>query len=1138
LNAGGPNAAIAVSGGQFAQTSGTISVGGVVVAGGSIVDLSGGSFSATTSTSNFGTSAGTAVLNVSGVADARFQGLSIGVSAGAGAVASISGGTVSITGLVIVGVLGTGTWTQSGGVVNTTTFGTNIGNQSGSVGTLLFSGAASFTTASMSVGGGGSGFVQQSGSSVVNVAGAITISPGVGAGTCLISTGTLSAGTIEVQEGGFFSQTSGVITSSTRINLNGGFINSVNNSGQLMYNSGSANLIHNSGSITLNSADTFSLTGLSNLAGGSISIPSSRAISVSNHADLGGSTAVSGGTLTCGSISIGAGNVGTLLHSAGMVSAGRVSVATGSPGTYSLSGGELNVGSLTIGSGSAGTFSQTGGSAVVSGGVALGTITGRYLLSAGTLTAGSFVVNAGSTFSQSGGLLTVSDGLLSAGTVLLTGGTASCGSVQTAGTAAVTLAGATLNTALLDLSGGTFATNSGALNAARVLISGGTLLVNAGFPFSTLVEQTGGTLSGDFVNHGTFSFTAGVVSGRIINNNVLHLQGNLVAGDGVANHASLTVGSGRTLAGNGQGIDNFGTLVLAGGVLSGNSPIVNEIGAVMLARGTIQSVGTFTNEGLLDATGPLVVSAPAVNNGLITAGLTESINSSGGLSNSGQIQLAGGLLAGGIVNAASGSIRGFGQVSAAMNVSSGLIVADHVQPLVLAGLSGNSASGMLRVVDGATMLLAAQLTNNGLIQLDGPGASLGGAGTIVNSGGTIRGAGRILNPIQNGGTLRADTGDLDIVSPLTNVSAGRVEIAGGRRVTLLGGMQPNEGLIVLGGGTLELGQATLTNSLGRIEGRGAIRAGSLVNNASITLSGGNSEIFAPFTQGSPARTIITGFGTTTFYEDVTNQAGTELRVSTGATAIFLRDVQGLSHITGGGVKVFEGAAAGGPLITPGSTVVTPGAHLMASGLREHALQLQGQATINGTIVSRLNQLSIAGAPGAWTGRLDLTDDPLIFDYSGPSPLSIVAHQVASGFAGGAWNGAGLASSVAGGQPNRALGFAHAPDLGAPSSFFGEPIDATTILVRLTLPGDANLDALVDIRDFALLASNFNTTSYWAKGDFNYNGLTDLPDFSLLAANFNQSLAPTLLTRGQGFVPEPSGAVLLALCAGWRRRRRA
>jgi hypothetical protein len=119
------------------------------------------------------------------------------------------------------------------------------------------------------------------------------------------------------------------------------------------------------------------------------------------------------------------------------------------------------------------------------------------------------------------------------------------------------------------------------------------------------------------------------------------------------------------------------------------------------------------------------------------------------------------------------------------------------------------------------------------------------------------------------------------------------------------------------------------------------------------------------------------------------------------------------------------------------------------------------------------------------------------------------------------------------MPNRAIGYADASAIGSPATFLGEDIDGTSVLVRFTVTGDADLNGIVNIGDFSLLAANFNTTSVWSGGDFNYSGTTDITDFALLASNFNTSL-PIGLPRVS--VPEPAVVVLAAILAAIRRRR--
>ncbi|MCS7033439.1 MAG: proprotein convertase P-domain-containing protein, partial [Phycisphaerae bacterium] len=191
----------------------------------------------------------------------------------------------------------------------------------------------------------------------------------------------------------------------------------------------------------------------------------------------------------------------------------------------------------------------------------------------------------------------------------------------------------------------------------------------------------------------------------------------------------------------------------------------------------------------------------------------------------------------------------------------------------------------------------------------------------------------------------------------------------------------------------------------------------------------------------------------------------------------------------------------------------------------------------GTLTVGAGALASLAAPGASlirvsgisvdpNGALNLADGALIVDYSGgpsASPLPAIRTRLASGYAAGTWNGPGIRSSAAAGSPRLdALGYAEASQLFTtfPATFLGEVVDATTVLVRFTLAGDANFDGLVNLADFAALGASFNTAGDWFQGNFNYDGLIDLSDFALLAANFNQSLP--------GGAPRPSGGSLSSL----------
>ena len=140
-------------------------------------------------------------------------------------------------------------------------------------------------------------------------------------------------------------------------------------------------------------------------------------------------------------------------------------------------------------------------------------------------------------------------------------------------------------------------------------------------------------------------------------------------------------------------------------------------------------------------------------------------------------------------------------------------------------------------------------------------------------------------------------------------------------------------------------------------------------------------------------------------------------------------------------------------------------------------------------------------------RLDVGREAVIFDYPpGYSSLDDVRSKIASGYANGAWTGPGICSELAG-STGRALGYGEASALFSefPATFMGQAVDDTSILVRYTRAGDANLDGTVNLTDFNRLAGGFGATAaYWTQGEFNYDRSVNLSDFNLLATNFGQS----------------------------------
>jgi hypothetical protein len=230
-------------------------------------------------------------------------------------------------------------------------------------------------------------------------------------------------------------------------------------------------------------------------------------------------------------------------------------------------------------------------------------------------------------------------------------------------------------------------------------------------------------------------------------------------------------------------------------------------------------------------------------------------------------------------------------------------------------------------------------------------------------------------------------------------------------------------------------------------------------------------------------------------------------------------------------------------ISQGTSSVTlnklgPGT-LRASSIRVTTLNISGGAVkIIPTVTPNdpastnvVKNLSIAA-----TTKLDLASSALIVDYSAASPIAVVQSWLSD---------ERLTSSqiVAG----TGLGFAEASALGL-SSFAGQPVDATALLVSLMYLGDSDMDGDVDIGDLGNLASNWQSAGGWTAGDFDYSGSVDVNDLGLLASNWQagvgSALAPSLAEALPSLglpssVPEPMGLglVIAAALKCHRHRRR-
>lgn len=93
-----------------------------------------------------------------------------------------------------------------------------------------------------------------------------------------------------------------------------------------------------------------------------------------------------------------------------------------------------------------------------------------------------------------------------------------------------------------------------------------------------------------------------------------------------------------------------------------------------------------------------------------------------------------------------------------------------------------------------------------------------------------------------------------------------------------------------------------------------------------------------------------------------------------------------------------------------------------------------------------------------------------------------------------------------------------------------------------LPGDANLDGLVDVKDLIIWNENkMQMDTTWQRGDFNFDGRTDVKDLIVWNTNRFTSLDDLLIRQSDSTViPEPSTLIfmVLSIAAVCRSKKRS
>jgi hypothetical protein len=470
------------------------------------------------------------------------------------------------------------------------------------------------------------------------------------------------------------------------------------------------------------------------------------------------------------------------------------------------------------------------------------------------------------------------------------------------------------------------------------------------------------------------------------------------------------------------------------------------------------------------------------------------------------------------INAGTMDFSGYGTSTMPMTLAAGTTLSfgrDYAFSGASADINGPGAlsiyGGTLTLdnsftIESANVMLSAAIAGSGTTTFNGAltwsgGAMYGAGHTILanSASAAITGTNSktLARTLDNHGTVDLNTGPTASLSlnngTINNMAGATFALAAGSGIGNAGGINAlnNAGVFSQSGSAASQVAVPLNNTATLQVQSGTLDLSSGGSyTGSFSLSGGAMLQFGGGTHILNAGANISGTGSLSITGgSVTDVAGV--------------NVSGAASISGGSAS-FSGAfdvasltMTGGALTLDGNPVIN--GPLSVGGSSNFALAANGNHVGHAQAVSTTQ-----------SGVVNVADNVVIVDYPPGDMMQSqqIQTSLTSGFNGGSWNGVGINSSIAHASSGTALGFAEATDLFTtfPATFAGQSVDDTTVLVRYTLYGDADLNRSVDTIDFNLLAANFSLSGKrWNQGDFDYNGSVDTIDFNLLASSFGKSL---------------------------------
>jgi ELWxxDGT repeat protein len=277
----------------------------------------------------------------------------------------------------------------------------------------------------------------------------------------------------------------------------------------------------------------------------------------------------------------------------------------------------------------------------------------------------------------------------------------------------------------------------------------------------------------------------------------------------------------------------------------------------------------------------------------------------------------------------------------------------------------------------------------------------------------------------------------------------------------------------------------------------------------VTLSGGLSQS-VPL--ASVTSIIISGLGADDVLEVNSALAGKPLTFNGNGGHDRLNLNSGAHTFAG---NIAAGSAALDLHVAAGATATFAASQTFSD------LSIDGSAalTAGGAKVLVLDGALAIGA----SGSLLLADNDMIVRYSGASPIGTASGGIYSGITGqiqsgrndGTWDGHGIVTNMPAATAGlTTLAPAEAADVfglsGSETALWnGVTVDATTVLVKYTYAGDANLDGVINGGDYGII-DNFVQVpgaSGCFNGDFNFDGVIDGGDYGVIDNNIQAQGIP-------------------------------